>query len=162
MRPNCTNKPFQFHTMWLLHPQFPKVVEDAWFEGRALSSAIIDFSNKTQEWNSEVFGNLFARKRRALARLGGVQKAIANNASKSLLKLEKHLIEEHALIMLQEEYWALKSRLNATTFGDRNTSFFHITIVVRRQRNKIRCLVNGVGECIQDEEGIKELIQSLS
>ena len=23
-----TNKPFRFHTMWLLHPQFPKVVED--------------------------------------------------------------------------------------------------------------------------------------
>ncbi|KAK9992498.1 hypothetical protein SO802_027483 [Lithocarpus litseifolius] len=147
--------------MWLLHPQFPKVVEDAWSQGRTLSSAIDDFSKKAQEWNSKVFGNLFARKRRVLARLGGVQEAIANNPSESLLRLEKQLIEEHALIMLQEEeYWALKSRLNAATFGDRNTSFFHITTVVRRQRNKIRSLVNGVREYIQDEEGIKEMIQS--
>ncbi|XP_065622950.1 uncharacterized protein LOC136064750 [Quercus suber] len=54
---------------------------------------------------------------------------------------------------------ALKSRLNVATFEDRNTSFYHITTVVRRQRNKIRSLVNGVGECIQDEEGIREMIQ---
>ena len=137
------------------------MVEEAWSDGRSLSSAIFDFSKKAQKWNSEIFGNLFARKRRVLARLGGVQKAIANNPSESLLRLEKQLIEEHALIMLQEEeFWALKSRLNVATFGDCNTSFFHITTVVRRQRNKIRSLVNGVGECIQDEKGIRELIQS--
>ena len=131
--PNYSNKPFRFHTIWLLHPQFPKVVEDAWSEGRTLSFAIANFSKNAQKWNSEVFGNLFARKMRVLARLGGVQEAIANNPSESLLKLEKQLIKEHALIMLQEkEYWALKSRLNATSFGDRNTSFFHITTVVRR------------------------------
>ena len=118
--PNCSNKPFRFHTMWLLHPQFPKVVEDAWSEGRTLSFAIANFSKKAQKW-------------RVLARLGGVQETIANNPSESLLKLEKQLIKEHALIMLQEkEYWALKSRLNATSFGDRNTSFFHVTTMVRR------------------------------
>ena len=38
-----------------------------------------------------------------LARLGGVQKAIACHPSEGLLRLEKALIEEHALIMLQEE-----------------------------------------------------------
>ena len=26
---NTTNRPFRFHTMWLLHPQFSKVVEEA-------------------------------------------------------------------------------------------------------------------------------------
>ena len=102
-RPNCSNKPFRFHTMWLLHPIFPKVVEEAWFDGHSLSFAISNFSKRAQKWNSEVFGNLFARKRRVLARLGGVQKAIANNPSESLLRLEKQLIEEHAPIMLQEE-----------------------------------------------------------
>ena len=75
--------------------------------------------------------------------------------------MEKALIEEHALIMLQkEEFWALKSRLNAATFGDRNTSYFHITTVVRRQRNKIRCLMDGNGEWIYDEDKVKDHIQS--
>ncbi|KAK7836079.1 hypothetical protein CFP56_023007 [Quercus suber] len=37
---------------------------------------------------------------------------------------------------MEEEYWALKSRLNASTFGDRNTNFFHVSTLVRRHRNK--------------------------
>ena len=88
------------------------------------------------------------------------KKAIACNLSEALLKLEKLLIEEHALIMLQEEeFWALKSRLNAATFGDRNTSYFHITTVVRRQRNKIRCIMDGTSEWIYEVDKIKEHIQ---
>lgn len=109
------------------------MVEEAWSGDRSLPLAIFDFTVKVKQWNSKVFGNLFARKRRVLARLGGVQKAIACHPSEGLLRLEKELIEEHTLILLQEgEFWALKSRLNAATFGDRNTSYFHITTVVRR------------------------------
>lgn len=99
-RTNATNKPFSFHTMWLLHPQFPKVVEKAWPGDRSLPLAISDFTTKVKKWNFEVFGNLFARKRRLLTRLGGVQNAIACNPSEALLSLEKLLIEEHAMIML--------------------------------------------------------------
>ena len=59
--------------------------------------------------------------------------------------------------MLQkEEFWAIKSRLNWTTFGDRNTSFFHTSTVVRRHRNRIRAIKNNVGEWITDEEGVKD------
>ena len=119
--------------MWLLHPQFPKVVEEAWYGDRPLLSAISEFTIKVKKWNQEVFGNLFARKKRVLAHLGGVQKALSYNPSESLIRLEKCLLEDHALIgLLEEEFWALKSRLNAATFGDCNTSYFHITTVVRR------------------------------
>lgn len=60
-----------------------------------------------------------------MARLSGTQKAIANNPIVFLLQLEKQPIKEYALIMLQEEeFWALKFRLNATTYRDRNTSLF--------------------------------------
>ena len=40
-------------------------------------------------------------------------------------------------MLLEEEYWAI--------FGDRNTSFFHITTVVHRQRNKLEVLLLGLG-----------------
>ena len=81
-----------------------------------------------RKWNSEVFGNLFARKRRVLNRLSGTQRALANNPSESLLRLEKCLIEEFSSILLQEEeYWALKSRINAAAFGDRKISYFHMS-----------------------------------
>ena len=103
-------------------------------------------SSISKKWNSEVFGNLFTRKRRVLARLIGAQKALAENPNGFLIVLEKKLIEEYSLIMLlEEEYCALKSRLNAANFGDRNTSFFHVTTMVRRHINKIRCIKDSVG-----------------
>ena len=92
-RTNATNKPFRFHTMWLLHPRFPKVVEEAWSGNRSFPLAIFDFTTKVKKWNSEIFGNIFARKRKVLVRFGGVQKAIACHPSEGLLKLEKALIE---------------------------------------------------------------------
>ena len=117
------------------------MVKEAWSEGASLHPTTVGFTGKVRKWNSKVFGNLFARKRRVLNRLSGTQRALANNPSESLLRLEKCLIEEYSSILLQEEeYWALKSRINAVAFGDRNTSYFHMSTIVRRQRNKIRCL----------------------
>ena len=73
----------------------------------------------------EVFGNLFAKKRRVLARLKGTQKAIAENPNDFLLNLENKLLSKYSLILMQEEeYWALKSRLDAASFGDHISSFF--------------------------------------
>ena len=119
--------------MWLLHPDFPRIVKEAWSEEIPLSLAITNFTRRAKKWNYKVFGNLFARKRRVLARLNGTQKALAKNPRKSLIRLEKQLIDEYSSILLQEEeYWALKSRINVAGFGDQNTSYFHVTIVVRR------------------------------
>ena len=68
-------------------------------------------------------------------------------------------MDEYSSILLQEEeYWALKSRINVAAFGDRYTSYFHVTTVVRRQRNKIRCLKNSVGEWIVDTDAVKKHI----
>ena len=83
------------------------------------------FVDRVKKWNVEVFGNLFAKKRRVLARLKGTQKAIAENPNDFLLNLENKLLSKYSLILMQEEeYWALKSRLNAASFGDHIPSFF--------------------------------------
>ena len=60
----------------------------------------------------------------------------------------------------EEEFWALKSRFNQATHGDANTSYFHVSTLVRRHRNKIRSLKNSVGEWITKDEDIKNLILS--
>ena len=65
---------------------------------------------------------LLARKRRVLARINGVQKALSNGPSHFLVHLEQDLLKEYSEIRSQEEeYWALKSRLNWAAYGDRNT-----------------------------------------
>ena len=60
----------------------------------------------------------------------------------------------------EEEYWTLKSRLNWVAYGDRNTSFFHVSTLVRRYRNKIRSIKNSVEEWITNEEEVKNFILS--
>ena len=52
-----------------------------------------------------------------------------------------------------------KSRLNATTFGDRNTTFFRVSTLVRHHRNKIRCIKDSLGNWIADENEIKRHIK---
>ena len=129
---NHLNKPFHFQTMWLLHKDFSRVMQQVWTKNKILKEAILDFVVRARRWNTEVVGNLFARKRRVLARLNGAQKALANHPNEFLLELENQLISEYSLILLQdEEFWVLKSRLNVANFGDQITSFFHVSTLVR-------------------------------
>ena len=147
--------------MWFLHHDFPRVVQQAWSEDRDLQEATLEFVVRVRKWNCEVFGNLFARKRRILARLHGVQKALANNPNDFLLELEQQLISEYSLILMQEEeYWAFKSRLSTATFEDRNITFFHVSTLVRRHRNKIRCIKDVEGNWLTDEVEIKDYIRN--
>ena len=69
--PNHLSKPFWFQTMWITHPNFPRIVREAWLGDNSLSMSILNFTTKARKWNHEVFGNLFVRKRRVPARIGG-------------------------------------------------------------------------------------------
>ena len=82
---NQQNKPFRFQTMWLFHQDFPRVVQQAWCEDRDLQEATLDFVVRAKKWN----WNLFAKKRRILARIHGTHKALANNPNEFLLELEQ-------------------------------------------------------------------------
>ena len=43
--------------------------------------------------------------------------------------------------------------------GERNTSFFHMSVVIKRNASRILCLRDDVGNQIQCEEGIRSIIQ---
>ena len=68
---NHLNKSFRFQMMWLLHPDFLRVMQQAWSKDRFLQTSTLDFIDRAKKWNVEVFGNLFTKKRRVLARLNG-------------------------------------------------------------------------------------------
>ena len=87
-----------------------------------------------------------------MARLNGVQKAMANQPSSSLVLLENQLLKELEVILEQErDLWALKSRINWMILGDRNTSFYHVFTLARRKRNYISGIKNEVGEWLSEE-----------
>ena len=136
-------KPFKFQSFWLSDPSFPNVVNQAWKQPRKLMEAIEVFSRQASLWNKNQFGNIFQKKKKVLARLDGVQKALANQSSSSLVALENHLIKELDVVLEQEkDLWALKSRINWMILGDRNTSFYHVSALARRKPNFIIAIKN--------------------
>ena len=95
-----------------------------------------------------------------MARLNGIQKAIAAHPSHSLLELEKVLQNDlNVLLDQEEELWVQKSRISRLSEGDRNTAYHHMSTIVRRRRNKISCIKNDVGEWIQSEVGAMNYIR---
>uniref|UniRef100_A0A2N9FQ21 Reverse transcriptase domain-containing protein n=1 Tax=Fagus sylvatica TaxID=28930 RepID=A0A2N9FQ21_FAGSY len=155
-------RPFRLETIWFSDPSFPSLVKDAWgCFPHNVNLAIKDFSNRARLWNREVFGNIFHKKKRLLARLNGIQRSLSHRPCAALLDLEKDLSYKYQNILrLEEEFWALKSRLHWSTLGDRNTSFFHLSTICRRHRNKIWCLKDAAGNWSNSATELKNIIQS--
>ena len=84
-------RPFVFQSFWLSDTSFPGVVPSCWQAGSSLAKAIENFAKKTTTWNKTHFENVFAKKRRILARLNGVQRAITISPTSFLLQLESNL-----------------------------------------------------------------------
>lgn len=126
----------------------------------------MSFSEKARVWNKMHFGNLFQRKKRALARLKGIQESLAASPSTHLINLEKMLRSEFTEVAkLEEEFWVMKSQVLWLVEGDRNTSFYHTAALVCRRRNHILCMkdmmrnwINGEREISEFREGFSDLI----
>uniref|UniRef100_A0A2N9GZ20 DUF4283 domain-containing protein n=1 Tax=Fagus sylvatica TaxID=28930 RepID=A0A2N9GZ20_FAGSY len=158
---NSLPRPFRFENIWLSHPEFPTVVDKAWAAPCPNLSSTFDlFTSLVTTWNKNTFGNIFQRKKRILARINGMQCALATNPSEASARLEKSLRMEYGNILkLEEDFWALKSRVGWVVEGDRNTKFFHTTTLVRRRYNKIVRIRNNMGDWIVDSQLIRNHIQ---
>lgn len=66
------NRPFKFQSFWLNDLSFPNIVWDAWGQSNQLDVVVDKFTRDTTTWNRDQFGNIFAKKRRVMARLDGV------------------------------------------------------------------------------------------
>ena len=84
---------FKFHSFWLLDSPFPRVVQQAWNNSHHLLSTIANFSREATSWNREHFGNIFGKKRKLLARLDGIQRALGRGFF-FLVNLERDLLGE--------------------------------------------------------------------
>ena len=114
-----------------------------------------------KNWNYNVFGDIFKRKRRLQARIQGVQWLLTEGRVASLLKLETKLHKELDDVLLQEEIlWFQKSREKWIKDGERNTCFFHTSTLVKRSANFINCLKDTQGSLIWDVGQMKEMVRN--
>ena len=126
-------KQFMFHSFWLSDLSFSCIVSESWGQALPLQTVINRFAKKATNWNRYHFENIFGKKKRIMAHRNGIQKAMTNCPSHSLVVLEKELHRELKCILNQEEeLWVQKSRITCLVEGDRNTAFHHMTTIVRR------------------------------
>ncbi|XP_028089245.1 uncharacterized protein LOC114289680 [Camellia sinensis] len=124
------------------------------------TNCVSDFKDRVSLWNKTTFGNIFLRKKRLAARILGVQKSLDSVSNPFFLDLEKSLINDYnGILKMEEDFWALKARINYTLDGDRNTKFFHASVLSHRRRNKIFALKNSNNSWLYEEGQIKEVIE---
>ena len=120
--------------------------------------ALAELQKKLRKWNKEVFGNIQLRKEKMMGEIKGIQDLLMVSQSDLLLAQEEKLLTEFDIILEQEEtLWFQKSRGKFLALGDRNTSFFHTSIVIRRRKNKIEALKNGDDRWIIETKELKTL-----
>ena len=108
--------------MWLSHLLFSNVVKEAWHNPSSLQQALAIFTCLS------ISPNFF------------------------LVELEKKLrLEYTEVAKLEEEFWAMKARILWLVEGDRNTSFYHTSALVRRRRNRILCMKDRMGNWLNGE-----------
>lgn len=158
--PTRDSAPFRFQAMWLSHPNFTDFITDLWQSGQGhAAQKTASLVVPLHAWNKHVFGCLFQKKRKIMARLAGIQRNLCLGADIFLSKLESDLLKEYNTILEQEELlWLQKSRNTWLKEGDRNTKFFHLSTIIRRRRNKLEGLNNADGVWITEKSGMKQII----
>ncbi|XP_038979986.1 uncharacterized protein LOC120110122 [Phoenix dactylifera] len=116
---------------------------------------------RLRRWNREVVGDIFWR-------VEGVETAISELQSKEDLEgtlsssdmgdLRGLLATHHSLLRQHEIFWRQKSRVQWVREGDRNTSFFHRTTIIRRQWSTIHSLRDGSGHRVEGEPSIRQTL----
>lgn len=100
------------------------------------------------------------KKKNILARLNGIHRRLAIKPTTFLIDLEKHLQKDLENILNHEmDLWAMKSRINWLIQGERNTTFYHITTLDWRKRNRIDAIQNNSGKWIREERDIMSFIR---
>ncbi|XP_074297469.1 uncharacterized protein LOC141628195 [Silene latifolia] len=87
------------------------------------------------------------------------KKKLSVSRDRATIVLEARLRKELDEILEREElYWYQKSRVNFIRDGDRNTSYFHVSTLVRRWRNRINSLKNSDRNWVENKSDLKNLV----
>ncbi|KAL8167793.1 hypothetical protein V2J09_009292 [Rumex salicifolius] len=133
---NPSRRPFHFEAVWLSHPQFQDLLTSSWSNMQDTPVALSALKISLLRWNREVYGNIHTRKTKVMAGL-----------HKTQLRLS-HVVTAELLEDREEILWYQKSREKWIRLGDRDTSYFHTSTVIRRRRNRVEFLKNDHGHWI--------------
>ncbi|KAK4285072.1 hypothetical protein QN277_001816 [Acacia crassicarpa] len=163
-------RPFRFEAAWVSHAQFPDLIKQSWQicdgenSGQNVSS-IESFQCKLRKcqlylisWSKKEFPNNAKRIDLLKAQLAGLtHRDRSTDVSREILEVRA---EMDRLLELEEQYWWQRSRISWLTASDRNSRFFHVSTIKRRQRNRISCIKDDGGNWLMEKEAISQNISS--
>ncbi|KAI9113241.1 hypothetical protein K1719_015766 [Acacia pycnantha] len=159
-------KPFRFEANWVSHENFLHIVKEGWNDVEGdMENKVLDLVRrldacrcKLVAWSRGAFPNL----NRLIGRLK--QKLDCCNTSplseRSVAEAEKLTRQLEEAWGQEEVYWWQRSRIMWLNSGDKNTRFFHSSVVQRRQRNKILRLKDDRGVWLEERVEINAAFNS--
>lgn len=166
---NCTlplkrvPKLFKFESMWSTHPTCEDIISDSW-DSRVQGSSMFRLAQKLRncrqslkEWSAKEFGNNKRKLEALKSQLAVIQVDCPSDSNMGDMYQIKKEIE--TLLDREEMYYHQRSRINWLRYGDRNTSFFHASVIQRRQRNQLLRLKDDNGDWATSEGDINQLLQ---
>lgn len=154
---NKVPKLFKFESMWLTHPDCKEVIASSW-DCSPSGSHLFQLVQKQKScrrrligWSKSEFGNNKQRLdslKHKLALIQSSTPSISNDLEEKQIKGEIKLHLDY-----EEVYYNQRSRIKWLQFGDRNTSFFHATVI---QRNQLLTLKNDNGSWLQSPSNINQ------
>lgn len=155
------NRPFRFQVAWLSQEKFSDLITEKWNKETPLLPLLKSFSEELLEWNKNVFYNIFTEKRSLMARIKGIQTTLSLNRNSSLIKLESKLRRDLDIVLNQEELlWYQKVRVDWLREGYGNTTFFHLSTVIRMWKNRVVAIKSDDGEWLNEDTLVKNHIVS--
>ncbi|KAF1892197.1 hypothetical protein Lal_00036556 [Lupinus albus] len=142
---------FKFHKMWLSHLDCHRLVSEVWrwevvgCPMFVLSHKLRILKKEFKVWNVQVFGNIQERVKQDMTNVAAIQDVINSIGSDGDLLNQEHLAQSDLLqaLVVEEEFWNGKARINWQTEGDRNISFFHKITKIRQASKALYSLRDG-------------------
>ncbi|KAG7576302.1 Ribonuclease H domain [Arabidopsis thaliana x Arabidopsis arenosa] len=151
-------RPFRFEAAWLKHEGFKELLTASWDPNISTPEALNRLRGRLKKWNREVFGDVHSRKEKLITEIKEVQDLLEVSQSDDLLTKEEQLLKDFDTLLEQEEViWYQKSREKIIALGDRNTTFFHTSTIIRRRRNRIELLKDVDDRWVSDKGELENL-----
>jgi hypothetical protein len=164
-------KPFRFENFWLSHPDFQEMAHHWWSTVETLMGTkmycfqqkLKHFKQHVRKWNKEVFGNIFQERKLLEQKLENLQAQFIQagytiTQQQEENELKRKLEERHK----QEEIlWRHKSRVQWLNEGDKNTKFFHHSMIHRCIINRIMKMEDSQGNTLLNHQEIMHELTDL-